>query len=209
MNRKNKEYVGECVHCKYTRKFSHASNYFASKKKGFICYKCSRERYKEVLNKIGNFKSNKKEEYNRQCPECNTLIYYSSRRTRNNTHRRNGKCRNCADKDHRLWCINNRKNIYPRYNNEACRIFDDINDKLGWNLGHALNGGEIQIDGYFLDAYDKKQNIVIEYDELHHNLKRIKQKDTIRQNNIIKKLGCKFYRIKHGQNWKDVICQYQ
>jgi hypothetical protein len=87
------------------------------------------------------------------------------------------------------------------YNVNACEYFDKLNRENGWNLQHAKNGGEIEIYGYFLDAYDKERNIVVEYDEPRHDRPHIKKKDTIRQNNIIKHLGeCKFYRFKELSN---------
>lgn len=88
------------------------------------------------------------------------------------------------------------------YNPHACKYFDDLNKKRRWNLQHALNGGEIECVGYSLDAYDKKKNIVVEYDEPHHytiygNLKR---KDKQRQKRIINELNCKFYRFNQKEN---------
>ena len=63
-------------------------------------------------------------------------------------------------------------------------------------MQHELNGGEIQLIGYSLDAYDKERNIVVEYDEARHYDvdNNLKYKDIIRQNNIIKYLQCKFFR---------------
>ena len=88
--------------------------------------------------------------------------------------------------------------IRPRYSIKACKYIDKLNEDKGWNLQHAENGGEIICEGYRLDAYDKEQNIVIEYDEARHyidvqnNILRLK--DIERQNKIINKLNCKFYR---------------
>ena len=65
-------------------------------------------------------------------------------------------------------------------------------------MQHALNGGEILCLGYWLDGYDKDLNIVFEYDEARH-YKDIKNniltdKDIQRQQNIINKLQCEFWR---------------
>lgn len=77
--------------------------------------------------------------------------------------------------------------VNSNYNPDACKYFDKLNKERGWNLQHALNGGEIRAAGYFLDAYDKNRNIVIEYDEPHHykygNI--LRQKDIIRQQRLI------------------------
>ena len=84
-------------------------------------------------------------------------------------------------------------NFAARYNKTACEYFDFLNIQYGWNLQHAENGGEIRCGGYFLDAYDKEKNIVVEYDEPRHykdienNI--LKDKDIDRQNFIIEKLN--------------------
>lgn len=84
----------------------------------------------------------------------------------------------------------------PNFNPVACSYFDKLNTDRGWNLQHAMNGGEKRLLCYYPDAYDSNRNIVVEYDESHHydiggNLK---EKDVIRMNNLIKELGCQFYR---------------
>jgi very-short-patch-repair endonuclease len=57
-----------------------------------------------------------------------------------------------------------------------------------------MNGGEHYLKdlGYWVDAYDKDKNVVIEYDEGQHNKK--KDADVRRMNEIKQKLGCKFLR---------------
>ena len=177
-------------------------------KKGFRCSKCTNKKATNTINSIGYKRPTiKHEEYNKLCPDCNDIIYYTSKRILNNAKYKNSKCRKCADKDHRLRCIEKRQNIYPKYNKNACDIFEDINKSLGWNLQYATNGKEHKIIGYFLDAYDKDKNIVVEYDEPHHYYKdgTMRKKDIRRQEDIVKHLNCKFYRIRHNQNWKDII----
>ena len=79
------------------------------------------------------------------------------------------------------------------YNPQACLYFDKLNSEKNWHLQHALNGGEIRIGPYSLDAYDKEQNIVVEYNEpAHHNPKRI-QHDIHRNRYIYEQLNCDFY----------------
>ena len=86
----------------------------------------------------------------------------------------------------------------PRYNKNACKFIDELNKKYGFNLIHAENGGEKYVSGYYVDGYDKENNIVFEYDEKAHykdvynNI--LKQKDINRQNEIIETLGCRFFR---------------
>lgn len=85
--------------------------------------------------------------------------------------------------------------IRANYNSNLIPILDEIAKEHGWHLQHAENGGEVFVDGYFLDAYDKENNIVVEYDEAkHYENGKLRDKDIERQNNIIDKLHCQFYR---------------
>lgn len=95
-----------------------------------------------------------------------------------------------------LNCLKNVK--CPRYNKESIMYINKLNEEKGWNLQHAENGGEISVGGYFLDGYDKDLNIVFEYDEAKHykdiqnNI--LNDKDIERQQYIIEKLHCEFWR---------------
>ena len=86
----------------------------------------------------------------------------------------------------------------PRYNKASIRYINQLNEQFGWNLQHAENGGEYEIGGYYIDGYDKEKNIVFEYDEPRHyvdiNNNILTDKDIERQNYIIEKLNCEFYR---------------
>ena len=66
------------------------------------------------------------------------------------------------------------------------------------------NGGEFKICGYFVDGYDKDLNIVFEYDEPKHYIdienNLLKDKDIQRQNIIINKLNCSFWRYNEKLN---------
>ena len=86
------------------------------------------------------------------------------------------------------------------YNPDACAYFDGLNGNRKWELQHALNGGEVRVLNYFVDAYDKKRNIVVEYDEHHHYdiYGKLKSKDRIRMENIIRCLNCQFYRYNES-----------
>lgn len=87
------------------------------------------------------------------------------------------------------------------YNPKACEYFDKLSKEKGWELKHALNGGEHSIEigphRYWLDAYDQNRNIVVEYDEpLHYDkLGQLRDKDLRRQNRIISFLKCQLYRF--------------
>jgi hypothetical protein len=85
----------------------------------------------------------------------------------------------------------------PNFNVDACNYMDMLNKTHGWNLVHAMNGGEFYIKdlGYWVDGYDKARNIVVEYDEpRHYKNGELKDSDVIRQNEIIAHLNCEFYR---------------
>ena len=90
--------------------------------------------------------------------------------------------------------------LYPNFNKNACKKFDDIMLKENIFIQHAMNGGEYYIKelGYWLDGYDKENNTVYEFDEEHHFDKQgnLKEKDKFRENEIIYILKCKFIRIK-------------
>lgn len=89
-------------------------------------------------------------------------------------------------------------NFKQRFSIKACEYINSLNEEKQWNLQHAMNGGEVEICGYFLDGYDKEKNIAFEYDEPRHyenvyeNI--LKERDVKRQNYIIEKTGCDFYR---------------
>src|ERR1035437_1366761 len=57
-------------------------------------------------------------------------------------------------------------------------------NKLGFNfdINYKLHTNDVL---YFLDGYDKKRNVVLEYDSKYHNTARQSVRDLIRQNNII------------------------
>lgn len=91
-------------------------------------------------------------------------------------------------------------NFHPSYNVNACKYFDQLNKKNECNIQHALNGGEYFIKelSYWLDGYDKENNIVYEWDERRHFNKdgTLKDKDVLRENEIKNFLNCKIIRIK-------------
>ena len=94
---------------------------------------------------------------------------------------------------------------YEKFSNECCFSFRKIpkNMLLGKNEKKILDYVEqkkniillrqYNVDKYWVDGYDKKNNIVYEVDEPEH-ISRIK-KDKIRECKIKKILNCKFVRI--------------
>lgn len=93
----------------------------------------------------------------------------------------------------------------PNISIKGCDYMDKLNMERGWNLQHGLNGGEIEIDGYFPDGYDKERNIIFEYDEPFHYLdvenNILTEKDLKRQNYLIEKLKCEFYRYNEKKDY--------
>jgi len=132
--------------------------------------------------------------WNKHCPRCNTLQYYKNKRSYDRSIKRNAVCRRCQLIIRKPTYLDN-----PNYNPKACNYFNKLNEENGWNLQHASNGGEIKVVYYFVDAYDKDRNIVVEYDEPCHKYYD-KQKDAKRQVDIINELQCDFYRYDEATN---------
>lgn len=89
--------------------------------------------------------------------------------------------------------------IAPRYNVNSIPIIEDYGKKHNYNFLHAENGGEFHIKelGYFVDAYDKDKNVVLEIDEKHHYIDNVLcDRDIRRQKEIENFLNCTFIRIK-------------
>lgn len=121
-----------------------------------------------------------------------------------NTEEYKEKCRNTAIKRMLKQRLDGNLNLRS-YSSKACEYFDALNKEKGWNLQHAKNGGEYVICGYFLDAYDKDKNIVVEYDENYHYVLKnsvwiLRDKDINRMNIIKKYLHCDFYRYNKVLN---------
>lgn len=90
------------------------------------------------------------------------------------------------------------------YSKKGCEYIDKLNEEKGWHLQHALNGGEVEVAGYFLDGYDIENNIAFEYDEPKHykdvynNI--LNEKDIERQTTIINRLHCRLFRYNEKIN---------
>ena len=98
------------------------------------------------------------------------------------------------------------KLFFPSYNETACLYFEWLNKWMGWNGQFATNGHEFQIGNYFVDYYEPKLNIVIEYDEAHHfRGGKLKEKDIFRMEYIKKTLHCTFFRYNESM---DIILEH-
>lgn len=90
---------------------------------------------------------------------------------------------------------NNGYQITPFYNKNSIYLIEKYGLNNNLHFQHAENGGEYYIKelGYWVDGYDIKNNVVLEFDEKHHNKQIIK--DNKRQEEIIKFLKCDFIRL--------------
>ena len=98
---------------------------------------------------------------------------------------------------------NNKKTFMPMFNKKACEYFNKLMEEKNINIQHAMNGGEYVIPelGYFVDGYDKENNVVYEFDENYHYLPNgeLRECDKRRQKEIEDFLKCKFIRIKENE----------
>lgn len=129
----------------------------------------------------------------------------------------NAYCRRCPDtkknckghsietrKKQRLSTLNYLQNVkgqlVPRYNKNSITIIEEFAKQHGYSFQHAENGGEFFIKelGYWVDAYDPYNNVVLEIDENHHydSSGVLSIRDQARQQQIEDLLKCKFFRIR-------------
>jgi len=99
----------------------------------------------------------------------------------------------------------------PNFSELACTLFDKISSLCNIHIQHGLNGGEYNIVelGFWVDGYDKENNIVFEFDEARHfnNDGSLKEKDILRQRSIEQYLQCKFIRLNesHIDSMRDIV----
>ena len=148
---------------------------------------------------------------------CNYHNYIFEQLPNNHINKKHG-CPICGNTKRRLKRIIeisenkfNGNQVIPSFNKNACAFLDEISKEKNIHIQHAMNGGEYYIKdlGYWLDGYDKKNNIVYEYDEKHHFDKfgNLSQNDIIRQTEIENYLKCKFIRIRYNENIEEKLNQ--
>ena len=84
----------------------------------------------------------------------------------------------------------NNKGLQPRIGRNEKEILDQLEFDLNISIER-----QFQVDGFFLDGYCKKKNIVFEVDEPHHFKPKFMEKDRLKQLYIKNKLYCTFQRI--------------
>jgi len=173
------------------------------------CYKCAKNKkltFKELIEKFNevhgeyeyeNFEyENVKQIINIKCSKHGFF------KQRINNHLQGQGCPSCGNIKRRLKRIKqieknkfDNNQVVPSFNSKACELFDKISEKNNIKIQHAMNGGEFYIKelGYFVDGYDKENNVVYEFDEKYHKYQ--KEKDKIREKEITDFLKCKFIRI--------------
>lgn len=183
----------------------------------FVCELCKKKigLKHNVKGKTVCRKCRTKCQFLRTCTWCGKDIKYTTKWRYEKACQNNIKCSKCRQlniphtipyrKPHseetkdklRLAFIRN-GSIYPSYNKESCLYFEWLNKKNGWNGKYALNGGEYFIKelGYWVDYYEPKYNVVVEWDEKRHYNPdgSLKEKDVIRMKRIKTYLQCEFFR---------------
>lgn len=125
----------------------------------------------------------------KECPECKGLQKYTCQNSLRIAMERNTKCNDCTKKI----CG---KYLPRAYSPIACEFMNAYGKRNGYKFQHAICGGEYQVGRFFLDGYDKVNNVVFEYDEpYHYKDGKLKDKDLERQAIILKFLNpSKFIR---------------
>jgi very-short-patch-repair endonuclease len=93
----------------------------------------------------------------------------------------------------------------PKYNPNPIIYLDMISELIGILIQHALNGGEKKFVRYWVDGYIEKYNICIEWDEKHHNSKKVMEYDKKRDLFLTEKFGCNIIRIKEKDFLNNVV----
>jgi hypothetical protein len=170
---------GLCLSCykKGTRHHLYGKN---NPKKGKIYSKIILD---AIINKQIWYNENENVWY-RICPSCNKNIKASS--ASKATNRIKCLCYSCVSKRRKYsdecrqkMKISAIKRIKTQggvttFNKKACSFIENCGNKLGYKFQHALNGGELWIDEFSLDGYDKEKKIAFEYDEPYHEKRKHK-----------------------------------
>jgi len=177
------------------------------------CKQCSQDKLKlkneDFVKRSKDIHDNKYDYSLSKCEDAYTKVIitcpiHGEFRQRAANHLQGQGCRKCADIKHRTGMIKrfeekvlNGLPLYPNFNKEACKLFDKISEEKNIHIQHAMNGGEYRLEelGYWVDGYDKENNVVYEFDEKYHFSEKQQKKDKIREKEITNLLNCEFVRI--------------
>jgi len=208
----NNTWVKYCVRC---RKKKYYTSFRGAVRGIELCLTCYRfDVFKKTLPlEIKAYQIKNKKWFIRNCLKCNEEIKYTDGYSATYAYKNKLSCKSCggmANKTHskntkqkmRIARINsiesNNGQISPNYNPTSIYYLDWLSAWNGWNLQHAENGGEYHIKklGYFVDGYDKKNNIVVEfYENAHYNNGKLSDRDIAREIDIKKYLNCILFRL--------------
>jgi len=96
------------------------------------------------------------------------------------------------------------KKHIPSYNPNSIAFLDQISERLGLPIQHALNGGEKKFVRYWADGYIEPYNICIEWDERYHKSKKQIDSDNIRETYLKEKHNCHIIRVNEQEFLKDI-----
>ncbi len=194
-----KTFKRDCPHCGKILQYKSRPVYNRAKRIGRGCRGCG-----QVITKVQNgYKSS-----------WNMGLTIEDKRVANN-------CRNAFGKDGNISTENKGKSYidvygleraieiknkmrdsrgtcWPNYNPKSIPIIEQYAEEHGYNFQHAENGGEVAFitesgNQYYVDGYDREKNTIIEFYERWH--KRTDEYDSIRKEELIKLLNCKFIII--------------
>ncbi len=176
-----------CRKCGNEMIYSCRTSFNTSKRKNSVCRKCaileSSKRSDRSVFKTEEYRKRQSEMMlkARRTDSYGEEFKEKLRKHKINSFRKNGKTAN--------------------FNPVACKFIDILNGKFGWKLRHALNGGEIELCGYFPDGYDESHNIIFEYDEPKHDSNYHKNRDLKRQMVLLDKIKpSMFLRYNEARN---------
>lgn len=202
------KYTKYCPNCGNEQVYKRKRDLTASIRKNTLCLSCSnkikaegknnpmygKKHSKETINKI-------KEKRKQQVFTDETREKMSKSRIKHLKEYNTWKGRAHTDESRKKMRLSQIKYIskmkgqmFPKYNIDSIPIIEEYGKKNGYNFQHAENGGEYYIEelGYWVDAYDKENNVVLEIDEPRH---KYYKNDDKREQEIKDFLGCKFIRI--------------
>lgn len=175
--------IRKCPSCKKILEYKKVSVYNRAERLGKGCRSCGQKNSKyDIWNKgkTGLQKSPHLTELNKERSGKTYEQIYGSEKAKQVKQNQSGR------------------DNWPNYNRKSISIIEEFGRKHGYNFQHAENGGEVMViskqgNAYYLDGYDKKNNVVVEYYEKQH--RQQKEYDKIRQDEITERLGCEFHII--------------